>query len=126
MKSLSKYLASIMVAATLFVAPPKAHAISDVAITILGTTAGLVLTYFLAGGVASVQASSGGKEAVLNVVADDAAAFIMNDGENPSALLSSMMDEMRANGDMQKIDEEITDMDLARAILNQSELALEQ
>lgn len=126
MKSLKKFLASVMVMATLMIAPPKAHAIGDVALTTIVTVAGIVVTYVLAGGVASIEASSGKKEAVLNLVADDAAAFIMSDGENASALLSAMIEEMRNSKEVQSLEEEVTDMDLARAILNQAESGLEE
>ena len=116
-----KSLSVLMVLATLTVSTPKAHAIADSAIVTLAVTAATVITYLLGGSIASTEASSRKKEAALNVVADDAASFIMNEGENPSALLTTMMDQMRASDEVRAIKEEITDLDLARAILNEAE-----
>lgn len=100
---------------------PKAHALSDVAITTLATTAGLVISYIVAGGAASVVATSGGKEAAMAAIADDAAAFLMNDGQDASAFLSAIMQEIKETEEVKALNEEVTDMDIARIILLKTE-----
>lgn len=115
-----------MIASALGSVTPRAQAMNNLTTTTLVSLAATaVAVYLVAAGPPSVEASSKNKEAALRIVAEDAAVFIMNDGEGASDLLISLMTEMRSKDEFKKLTETVTDLDLAYAILEQADVDLE-
>ncbi|MBL7665852.1 MAG: hypothetical protein JNM93_12020 [Bacteriovoracaceae bacterium] len=118
MKSLRALFLALILTTTFSV--QKSHALADWAITILGTTAATVISVIVNASVGSVDISANKKQEALLIkeVEDDAAVFVMNEGEvEPSALLATVMEEIRENEAVKKIDEEVTDLDIAKIVL---------
>ena len=67
--------------------------------------------------------SADSKEALLGTASEDAAAFIANDGQNPSALLSQLIASARTEIAKSGATDTISDIELAQAILHAAEKA---
>ncbi|MCM0606874.1 MAG: hypothetical protein KA715_12360 [Xanthomonadaceae bacterium] len=113
---------SLLTIVTLSVSAPRAQALSTLTWTTIGGLAvTAVAVYLVASDTGSVQESSKNKEAAMNVIAEDAAIFIMNEGEGSSELLRSLMSKMRESDEFKKLDEQVTDLELAHVILDQTD-----
>ena len=66
------------------------------------------------------SASGTSKELLLDTTAEDAAAFIANDGANASAFLTQILLMTRADLDKQGVTEPVSDLEIAQAILEQA------
>ncbi len=115
MKIKNTAIAAMALILSLGSAPAKAD-VTPLAFTLL-LTAGWTTFMILE----DMGFSSDNKEAMLGTVSDEAAAFIANDGQNPSALLSNLIASARAEIKKSGVSEEFTDLEIAQALLHGAE-----
>lgn len=119
---LGKFFSIVLTVATLSVSfISQANALSASNSIVVSSAASQMVSRAVSG----KEVFSEKRAARLEVIADDAAIFIMNEGTGASRLLGLMMEKMRASDDIRQMNEQVTDLELARAILNRAEVEIQ-
>lgn len=124
---MKQFVVWLMIAGSFSLSAPRAQAITPTTsstLIALGVTA--VAVYLVGSSPPSIAASSQNKQMAKFIAIEDVAAYVMDEGKTPpSDLLRSLMDSMRNDPEFSRVEEEVTDMDLARALLDHFESELD-
>ncbi len=133
MKSLKQFLVIGLVAALVGQTVNMNRAKADVPVisVVLGVSAGVALGILISvsvagsvvdatsedAGITATDTSNIHKQLIINAAADDAAAFIANDGQNATALLTQLLTLSREELSKQGIVDPVSDVEIAQAIV---------